>query len=314
MYRAMILPYPNLDPILIHFTEHFGIRWYSLAYIAGLVLGWWWIVRMLRDKPLWRNPPFDRKPPATEDDIGDLLVWATLGVILGGRLGWVLFYGTFLCGVTPDGGLCHPDGPGTPGLPLGFLYHPIRVISAWDGGMSFHGGLIGVLVALWLFTRRRKLDFVKVGDLVASVTPIGLFFGRIANFINGELWGKATDVPWAMVFCNDYIRKANGGCPAGETIPRHPSQLYEAALEGLLLFVILQIGIARWRWHEKPGLVSGVFFLGYGLSRVIVELVREPDAAFIGPITMGQALSIPMFLIAGYFFWSVFRKKEARVA
>ncbi len=311
----MIIPFPDIDPVLIHIWGKLAIRWYSLAYIAGLVLGWWWIVLLLRDKTLWRNPPFDRKPPATEDDIGDLLVWATLGVIFGGRLGWVLFYGTALCSVSPDGGLCHPDGPApAPGLPLDFLYHPLRLISAWDGGMSFHGGLIGVLVALWLFTRKRKLDFVKVGDLVASVAPIGLFFGRLANFINGELWGKVTDVPWAMVFCTPSVMTTNGGnCPAG-VVPRHPSQLYEAALEGLLLFVILQIGIKRFRWHEKPGLVSAVFFLGYGLSRVFVELFREPDAPFLGPISMGQALSVPMFAVAAWFFWSVYRKPAAKAA
>ncbi|HEX2593882.1 MAG TPA: prolipoprotein diacylglyceryl transferase [Rhizomicrobium sp.] len=308
----MAIPFPDVDPVLIHIWGKLAIRWYSLAYIAGLVLGWWWIVRMIRDKPLWRNPPFERKAPATEDDIGDLLVWATLGVIIGGRVGWVLFYGTILCSVTPDGGFC--GGP-INHLPGDFIDHPLRLVSAWDGGMSFHGGLIGMLVALWLFARRRKLDFVKVGDLVASVAPIGLFFGRLANFINGELWGKPTDVPWSMVFCTPHIMETNGGaCPAG-LITRHPSQLYEAGLEGLLLFVILQIGIHRLRWHERPGLVSAVFFLGYGLSRVFVELFREPDAAFLGPISMGQALSFPMWLIAGYFFWyALWRSKQPQTA
>jgi len=302
----MVIPFPDIDPVLIHIYDPIAIRWYSLSYIAGLVLGWWWIGRLLRDKPLWRNAPFDRKPPATEDDIGDLVVWATLGVIIGGRIGWVLFYGTILCGVS-DGGYCH-------GLPGDFITHPIRLISAWDGGMSFHGGLIGMVTALWLFTRRRKLDFVRVGDLVASVAPIGLFFGRLANFINGELWGKPTDVPWSMVFCTPHVRITNhGDCPAG-MVPRHPSQLYEAALEGLLLFVILQVGIRRFRWHEKPGLVSAVFFLGYGLSRVFVELYREPDAPFWGPISMGQALSFPMWAVAAFFFWYALRKPQQPAA
>lgn len=302
----MVIPFPDVDPVLIHIWGKLAIRWYSLSYITGLVLGWWWIVRLLRDKPLWRNPPFDRKAPATEDDIGDLLVWATLGVIIGGRIGWLIFYGTILCTVTPDGGFC---GSGASHLPGDFITHPLRIISAWDGGMSFHGGLLGMLAALWLFTNRRKLDFVKVGDLVASVAPIGLFFGRLANFINGELWGKVTDVPWAMVFCSPTIIKNLGGCPAGLQ-PRHPSQLYEAGLEGLLLFVILQVGIKRLHWHERPGLVSAVFFLGYGFSRVFVELFREPDAPFLGPISMGQFLSFPMWIIAAYFFWYALRRPQ----
>ncbi len=291
----MTIPYPDIDPVLIHIWGKVAIRWYSLAYIAGLVLGWWWIVRTLRRTELWRNPPFNGKPPATEDDIGDLLVWATLGVIIGGRLGWVIFYGIFQCTVS-HAAYCS-------GLPYGFLTDPIRLISAWDGGMSFHGGLIGTLVAIWLFVRRRKLKFLEVGDLVASVTPIGLFFGRIANFINGELWGKPTDLPWAMVFCTPHVYTTNGGqCPAGD-IPRHPSQLYEAALEGILLFAILQVGIRYFRWHEKPGLVGGIFFLGYGTARVLVELVREPDGPLWGPISMGQLLSFPMFAAAALLMW-----------
>ncbi|HEY1709969.1 MAG TPA: prolipoprotein diacylglyceryl transferase [Rhizomicrobium sp.] len=300
----MVIPFPDVDPVLIHIWGKIAIRWYSLAYIAGLVVGWWWVLRLLRDRPLWRNPPFDRKPPATEEDIGDLLVWATLGVIVGGRLGWLIFYGVILCTVSPDGGFC---GTGASHLPGDFITHPLRIIAAWDGGMSFHGGMVGTVVAIWLFTVRRKLDFVKVGDLVASVAPIGLFFGRLANFINGELWGKKTDVPWAMVFCNQYA------CGGGHD-PRHPSQLYEAGLEGLLLFVVLQVGIYRFRWHEKPGLVSAVFFLGYGLSRVFVEIFREPDAPFWGPISMGQALSFPMWLVAAFFFWYALWREPRKAA
>jgi phosphatidylglycerol---prolipoprotein diacylglyceryl transferase len=304
-----VLPYPNIDPVLLHIWGPIAIRWYAIAYIAGLLLGWWWILRTLRDSRLWTNPPFAGKPPATEDDIGDLVVWATLGVIVGGRLGWVLFYGTILCSVTPSGGFCAGGPPDYIHLPADFLYHPIRIISAWDGGMSFHGGLIGVAVALWLFTRRRKLDMVRIADLIASVAPIGLFFGRIANFINGELWGKVTNVPWAMVFCTPHVMETyHGVCPAGMQ-PRHPSQLYEAGLEGLVLFAILQIGIRKFRWHERPGLVTGVFFLGYGLSRIFVEIFREPDAPFWGPISMGQALSAPMLAVAAFFFWYAYRKR-----
>jgi phosphatidylglycerol:prolipoprotein diacylglycerol transferase len=302
----MVIPFPDIDPVLIPIWGKLAIRWYSLSYIVGLLLGWWQILRLLRDKPLWRNPPFDRKPPATEDDIGDLFVWATMGVIIGGRLGWLIFYGTILCTVTPDGGFC--GGPANH-LPGDFIDHPLRIISAWDGGMSFHGGMLGTIFAMWLFTQRRKLDFVKIGDLVASVAPIGLFFGRIANFINGELWGKPTEVPWAMVFCTPTIEHNLGGCPAG-LVARHPSQLYEAGLEGILLFAILQIGIYKFRWHEKPGLVGAIFLLGYGLSRVFVELFREPDAPFLGPISMGQALSFPMWAAAAFLFWYALRRPQ----
>ena len=287
-----LLPYPQIDPVLIHLGP-LAIRWYALAYIAGLLIGWWAIGRMLRQKSLWTNPPFNGKPPATPDDIGDLVVWATFGVILGGRLGWVLFYGIALCSVSPAGAMCH-------GLPMDFISHPIRIIAAWDGGMSFHGGLIGLIVALWLFTRRRKLNLFQVGDLVAAVAPIGLFFGRLANFINGELWGKVTDVPWAMVF------------PHAGPLPRHPSQLYEAALEGVVLFIVLQIALRVWRWHERPGLLAGTFFLLYGLFRAFAEVFREPDAPFLGPISMGQALSFPMFAVAAFFFWYASRKQGAK--
>ncbi len=292
IYEA-ILPYPQIDPVLIHLGP-LAIRWYALAYIAGLLLGWWMILRMLRDTALWKGAPFGGKPPATADDIGDLVVWATLGVILGGRLGWVIFYGTILCSVSPHAPYCA-------GLPMGFLTDPIRIVAAWKGGMSFHGGLIGVGLAIIFFCRNRKLDFLKVGDLVASVAPIGLFFGRIANFINGELWGKPSDLPWAMVFPS----------PEAGPIPRHPSQLYEAALEGLVLFAILQIGIRVFGWQRRPGLTVGALFLGYGIFRIFVELFREPDAPFLGPVSMGQMLSFLMWFVAGYFFWRAFRKPAA---
>ena len=298
MFEAT-LPYPDLNPVLLHIWGAFAIRWYALSYIAGLLLGWWYATRLVNNKSLWIDPPFKGKPPATVDDIGDLVVWATFGVILGGRIGWVMFYGTILCSVSPMGAMCQAPTGGDP-LPLGFLTDPIRIISAWEGGMSFHGGLIGMAVALFLFARHRKLDWLKLGDIVACVAPIGLFFGRIANFVNGELWGKLTDVPWAMVFCTHYVRLSNhGACPAGLS-PRHPSQLYEAALEGLLLFAILQLGVHRFRWLNRPGLTAGVFFLGYGVFRAFVEIFREPDAPFLGPISMGQVLSALMWIAAAY--------------
>jgi len=288
-----LLPYPHINPVLLHIWGPLEIRWYGLAYLAGIVLAWWGIARALRDKTLWAYPPFNGRPPATGDEIGDLVVWATLGIVLGGRLGWVLLYGTILCSVTPaDAAFCN-------GLPIGFLTDPIRIIAAWDGGMSFHGGLLGTVVAVWLFCRRRKLKLLPVADLACAFVPIGLFFGRLANFINGELWGRATTVPWAMIF------------PHGGDVPRHPSQLYEAALEGLLLFVLLQAALRLFRAHERPGLISALFFAGYGTFRFICEFYREPDTQFIGPISMGMALSLPVWLTAGALFWVATRKPKA---
>jgi phosphatidylglycerol:prolipoprotein diacylglycerol transferase len=299
MFQA-VLPYPNLDPVLLHVWGPFAVRWYAISYIGGLLLGWWYAVRLVRSPKLWTRAPFAGKPPATPDDIGDLVVWATFGVILGGRLGWVIFYGTILCSVSPHGAMCLAPAGQDP-LPLGFLTDPLRIVSAWEGGMSFHGGLIGTALALWLFSWRRKLSFLMIGDIVTSVAPIGLFFGRIANFVNGELWGKVTNVPWAMVFCTPHVRLSNHGfCPAGLS-PRHPSQLYEAALEGIVLFAILQLGVHKLRWFERPGLTTGVFFLMYGLFRAFVELFREPDAPFLGPISMGQTLSALMWIAGGLF-------------
>jgi len=284
-----LLPYPHIDPVLVQLGP-LAIRWYALSYIAGIVLAWWGVVRVLRRKALWAHPPFNGKAPATEDDIGDLVVWATFGVIIGGRLGWVLIYGIILCSVTPDyGGFCT-------GLPMDFVHHPIRIIAAWEGGMSFHGGLLGVVIATWLYCRRRKLKMLPIADLCCAFAPIGLFFGRIANFINDELWGRPTDVPWAMIF------------PRGGNIPRHPSQLYEAALEGILLLLIMQVALRFFRANERPGLMSAIFFLGYGTFRFIVEWFREPDSQFIGPISMGMALSIPIWIAAAALFWLAWHK------
>jgi phosphatidylglycerol:prolipoprotein diacylglycerol transferase len=285
-----LLPFPQIDPVLVHLGP-LAIRWYALAYIAGIVLAWWGVVRVLRKKRLWAHPPFNGKPPATEDDIGDLVVWATFGVILGGRLGWVLFYGVVLCSVTPQyAQFCD-------GLPMAFITDPVRIVAAWEGGMSFHGGLLGVVLAVWLFCRRRKLKLLAVADLLAAFAPIGLFFGRIANFVNGELWGRVADVPWAMIFPRDPYH-----------LPRHPSQLYEAALEGILLFILLQVSLRLFRAHQRPGLIAALFFAGYGVFRFICEFFREPDTQFIGPVSMGMALSIPVWLAAGVLFWLSMRK------
>jgi phosphatidylglycerol:prolipoprotein diacylglycerol transferase len=275
-----VLPYPHIDPVLIRLGP-IAIRWYAISYIAGILCAWWLIASSLRDKGLWKNPPFNGKPPATMDDIGDLVVWATLGIILGGRIGWDIFYGTILCTTTPDAAFCG-------GLPYAFLTHPIRLIAVWEGGMSFHGGVIGLGIAIWLFCRRRKLDVLAIGDLVTSVAPIGLFFGRIANFVNGELWGRHSDVPWAMVFPR-----------APDLLPRHPSQLYEAGLEGILLFAILACMI-RFGALKRPGLILGSFIAVYGIARIVAEHFREPDPqlGFLwGGLTMGMLLSVPMVIV-----------------
>ena len=302
------LPFPNFDPVLIHLWGTFGIRWYALAYITGLLLGWWAIVRMLREKSLWTRAPFNGKAPATDEEIGDLVVWATLGVVLGGRLGWVLFYGTFYCGLWGAG------QDWCTGLPLGFLTNPVRLIEIWHGGMSFHGGLMGVGLALFLFCRRRKLDLFKIGDLSAVVAPIGLFFGRLANFVNGELPGKVTTVPWGVQFCSAHMRDIYGtACPWG-VLPRHPSELYEAFLEGVVLFALLQVCLRVFRLHERPGLITGIFFAGYGTARFIAEFFRDSESKFVGWFSMGMALSIPMWAAAAFFLWYALKPNQVRAA
>jgi len=247
------LPFPVIDPVAVEIGP-LAIRWYALAYIAGILLGWWYIHRLNR-----------RHAVMARTDVDDFVVWATLGIILGGRLGYVLFY--------------------QPGY---FLANPAEILFVWQGGMSFHGGLLGIGAAVVVFARRRRIKLLSLADLVACAAPIGLFFGRIANFINAELYGRVSGVPWAMVFPN-----------AGPE-PRHPSQLYEAALEGLLLFVVLLILARLPAVRARPGLLTGVFLVGYGAARSFVELFREPDA-FLGylpgGVTMGQVLSIPMILV-----------------
>lgn len=259
----LVIPFPAIDPTLVEIGP-FAIRWYALAYIVGLLVGWRY-VRWLAEKP-----------PAllTGEHIDDLLVWITLGVILGGRVGYVLFY--------------RPDI---------IVENPLEILQVWHGGMSFHGGLLGCILAGYLFARRKGVPPLHVGDLCAAAGPIGLLLGRLANFVNGELWGRASDVPWAMVFPAD---------PA--QTPRHPSQLYEAALEGLVLFVVLWLLARRETVRRRHGLVFGVFIAGYGLARFLVEFAREPDAhlgLFVAGATMGQILSLPMILFgAAIVIWA----------
>ena len=278
-----VIPFPDIDPVLLQIGP-VAIRWYSLSYVAGLLGAWWFILRLLKSDRLWAQAPFKGKPVATADHIGDLFVWAALGVILGGRLGYVLFYGL----------IYETDH---------FLSAPWKIFYAWEGGMSFHGGAIGVVLAVVVFARAKKIDMVALGDLVAIAAPIGLFFGRLANFINGELWGKPTSVPWAMVF------------PHADSQPRHPSQLYEAGLEGIVLFVILCVMAYRFDAFRKPGLVIATFWAGYGFFRTVVELFFRENAHQSlagGEISMGTVLSLLMFVFAAFFFWySLYRKGPA---
>ncbi|WP_374342571.1 prolipoprotein diacylglyceryl transferase [Phenylobacterium sp.] len=269
------MPFPDFDPILVQIGP-FAIRWYALAYIAGILLGWRYVQSLARNENLWRL----RGPIASSEQIDDLILWITLGVIVGGRLGHVLFYTM----------LSNPDS---------ILSDPVEIFRTWHGGMSYHGGTLGVLIATLLFVRSQRnkapIDLLRLGDLICAVVPIGLFFGRVANFINGELWGRPTALPWGIIF------------PAADGVmPRHPSQLYEAALEGIVLFLVL-----RWATHgakllNRRGVVAGMYFAGYGLIRALLENVREPDVGmpnFPLGLTMGMILSLPMLAFGAWLVW-----------
>jgi phosphatidylglycerol---prolipoprotein diacylglyceryl transferase len=263
------LPFPAIDPVLIEFGP-IVVRWYALAYIVGLVLGWAIARRLVAAKSLWREPPGD---PALLDD---LLVWVAFGVIIGGRLGQILLY-----------------------EPSYYAAHPLEIVQVWHGGMAFHGGLVGAGLAIIVFARRHGIPVLSYLDLVSVVAPIGLFLGRIANFVNGELWGRVTDVPWAVIF------------PRAGPEPRHPSQLYEAGLEGICLLLVLAI-VVRLGALKRPGLVTGLFGIGYALARMVAELFREPDGIVLGPITTGQALSLPLLLIGLVLIWHAVRTRPAQ--
>jgi phosphatidylglycerol:prolipoprotein diacylglycerol transferase len=284
------VPFPEFDPVLIHLGP-LPIRWYALAYVAGIVLGWWYASRLAKTERLW-SPG---KPPVTGPQLDDLVLWITLGVILGGRFGYAVFYkpAMFAQLFTGDS-----------------LGERLELLQLWTGGMSFHGGFLGVVIAIALYANRQKINPLSLGDLIAPVAPIGLLFGRIANFINGELWGRETTVPWAIRFCNARIEQMYGFCPAGNE-PRHPSQLYEAGLEGLLLLIILSLAIWKWKMLKRPGFVTGLFLLGYGVCRAALENVRQPDAGLehlpLG-LTMGMILSIPMMLVGAWLIWRALKK------
>lgn len=280
------MPFPEFDPVLIHLGP-LPIRWYALAYVAGIVLGWWYAGQLAKTSRIWANG----QPPITTVKLDDLVLWITLGIIGGGRLGYVLFYKPSILAQVFTGES---------------WAERLELFRLWDGGMAFHGGLIGVSLAIFWFARKNRVNLLSLGDIVAPAVPIGLFFGRIANFINGELWGRETTVPWAIRFCNQRILDLYGFCPAGD-VPRHPSQLYEATLEGLVLFGLLWLAVWKLKLLAKPGFVTGLFLLGYGLSRALMETVREPDShmpeALRGVITMGMLLSIPMILIGAWLIW-----------
>ena len=245
---------PVFDATLIE-VGPLAIRWYALAYVAGILFGWRYAIRLARASP----------ETIERARIDDFLLWATLGIVIGGRLGYVLFY-----------------------KPGHFADHPLDAFAVWQGGMSFHGGLLGIALAVVLFARRHNLAMLALADIVACVAPVGLFLGRIANFINGELYGRASDVSWAVLF------------PADPATPRHPSQLYEAALEGLVLFAALRLAWSFAELRGRPGVVTGLFLVGYAVCRAAMEFFREPDAHLgfiLGWVTMGQLLCIPMALI-----------------
>jgi phosphatidylglycerol:prolipoprotein diacylglycerol transferase len=271
----LVIPFPAFDPIVVSYGP-FAVRWYALAYIVGILLGWFYARALIRNSKLWGG-----QAPLTVLDFDDFVLWVTLGIILGGRTGYVLFYN----------------------LPH-FLQHPAEIIQVWKGGMSFHGGFLGCVLAVVIFAWKRGIPFLSLGDLTCAVAPIGIFLGRIANFVNGELWGRPTDVPWAIIF------------PDADGLPRHPSQIYESALEGLLLLVVLAIAV-RAGALRRPGMTIGLFAVFYAVARSFSELFREPDPqlGFLwGHLTMGMLLSVPLFLAGVGFIIVALRRPPLQTA
>ena len=288
-----MIPFPDISPEIFSITvagREFALRWYALAYLVGLLAGWRIMVALMRRPALWG----DRAPMAPEQ-VEELLTWIVVGVVLGGRLGFVLFYEADY-----------------------YLAHPAEIVRVWQGGMSFHGGFLGVVLAAWVFARRNAIPPLRLADALAVATPVGLGLGRLANFINAELWGRPTDLPWGVVFPGE---AAQACATATMACARHPSQLYEAALEGVLLLIAL-VWLVRRGGLGRPGLALGVFLAGYGLARFVVEFFRQADARFITPdnplghvlggpvwgVTMGQLLSLPMVVVgAGFILWAMRR-------
>jgi phosphatidylglycerol:prolipoprotein diacylglycerol transferase len=275
-----VIQFPDISPVLFTLELgpiNFALHWYALAYIAGVTIAWLLILRAISTARLWSNGA----APMTRGQLDDLLSWLVLGVILGGRLGYVLFY-----------------------KPEYFFAHPLEIPMVWQGGMAFHGGFIGVCVAAYLYGRAHKIPLLSLADLLGMAAPAGLLLGRMANFINAELWGRPSDAPWAVIFPGD---AAQACATATEFCARHPSQLYEGLLEGLILGTLLLVLVWRFKALKKPGVIAGVFIAGYGISRFIVEFFRQADAQFITPdnpmghvfigLSMGQLLSVPMVLV-----------------
>lgn len=289
------LPFPNVSPELFSisiFGMEFALRWYALAYIAGILIGWRLAVAAVKRPTLWAGDT----PPMRPEQVEELLTWVILGVILGGRLGFVLFY-----------------------QPSYYFANPLEIIAVWQGGMAFHGGLIGVILAALIYCMKEGLPLRPTADMMALATPPGLLLGRISNFINAELWGRPTDLPWGVQFPGQAAQSC--GQALGEICARHPSQLYEALLEGLLLGAVLLWLAFRKGALKVPGRIVGLFIGGYGVARFLVEFVRQPDAQFVSEgnplglawhlggygLTMGQILSVPMILI-GVYLWTTARR------
>ena len=286
------IPFPDIGREIFAFDVlglHLALRWYALAYIVGIIIGWWIIRRAITTARLWQA----ETAPMTRQQLEDLITWIVLGVILGGRLGFVLFY-----------------------QPAYYLANPAQIPQIWTGGMSFHGGFLGVVLATWLFSRRHKLPTASIADLLAIAAPAAIFLVRLANFTNNELWGRPTTMPWGVIFPGDAAQDCAG---VVGLCARHPSQIYEALLEGALLGTILLVLAFRRGWLKRPGMLTGLFFTGYGMARFTVEFFRQADAQFITPdnpwghtlrlgsygVTQGQLLSLPMIAVGiGVLIWA----------
>ena len=270
------LPFPDIDPVIVQIGP-LAVHWYGVAYVVGILFAWWYAKRLAADTRLWPGGV----SPMTPEDLDDFLVWAAVGVVAGGRIGYILFYDF-----------------------ARYLANPLDIFALWQGGMSFHGGFAGTVLAIILFARSRGVPVLTMLDVIAAGVPVALGLVRVTNFINSELWGRPTDVPWAVEF------------PNGGPFPRHPSQLYEALLEGLLLWIVLRILTHRYERLRTPGFVGGAFVAGYGASRIFVEFFREPDRhigyLFGGWLTMGMLLSLPMVLVGvGAMLWASRRVQPA---
>jgi phosphatidylglycerol:prolipoprotein diacylglycerol transferase len=271
--QFLAITFPAIDPVAISIGP-LAIRWYALAYISGIVIGWIYARALIRSEKLWGGPA-----PIAPLQLDDFILWVTIGIIVGGRTGYVLFYN-----------------------PAVFIQHPAAILKLWEGGMSFHGGFLGCVAAVMLFALKNKISILSLGDITTAVAPLGIFLGRLANFIKGELWGREADasVPWRIVFPDDALQ-----------LFRHPSQLYEAALEGILLFAVLAV-MVRMGALKRPGLILGSFIAIYGLTRITSEFFREPDPqlGFLwGGLTMGMLLSIPMIIVGAILIMMAWRRK-----